>query len=128
MEKTPEMLFLSVETDGDGEIHAYSRVQMALADAKDKARHEFAEALAASGHSLEDIHQFVQTRPWLRSSTYSIPRHPGVISTAANLVIHVSELMGRRLGSRSTRIIPDNHSSRRPALTVVPSQQETNNV
>jgi predicted nucleotide-binding protein (sugar kinase/HSP70/actin superfamily) len=128
VEKTPEMLFLSVETGGDGDIHAYSRVQMALADAKNKARQEFVEALAASRYSLDDIRQFVQARPWLRSPMYSIPRQPGVISTAANFVLHVSELMGHTHGSRSTRKSPNEHSSRRPALTVVPSRQETSNV
>lgn len=126
MEKTPEMLFLSVETGGDGEIHAYSRVQMALADAKTKARQEFVEALAASRCSLDDIRQFVQARPWMRSPVYSFPRQPGVISTAANFVLHVSELMDRTPGSRSTRKLPNEHSSRRPALTVMPSRQETN--
>jgi ElaB/YqjD/DUF883 family membrane-anchored ribosome-binding protein len=128
MEKTPEMLFLSVETSGDGEIHAYSRVQMALADAKNKARQEFAEALAKSQHSLDDIRQFVRDRPWLQSPLYRVPHQPGVISTAANFVLHVSELMDRSPSTRSTRRVFNQHSSRRPALAVMPSRQETNNV
>ncbi len=128
MEKTPEMLFLSVETGGDGEIHAYSRVQMALADAKNKAREEFAASVAASRHSLKDICDFVQGRAWLRNPLYRFPRQPGVISTAANFVLHVDELMRRSSGTNSTGRTFNERSSRRAALAVMPSRQETNNV
>ena len=128
MEKTPEMLFLSVETGGDGEIHAYSRVQMALADAKSKARQEFSEALAASRHSLDEIRPFVQARSWLRNPLYRIPRQPGVISTAANFVLHVNQLMSRSSGTSSTGKTFHERSSRRAALAVTPSRQETNHV
>jgi len=34
----PEMIFLPIETAGEGEINAHSRVQMALTEAKMKAR------------------------------------------------------------------------------------------
>jgi predicted nucleotide-binding protein (sugar kinase/HSP70/actin superfamily) len=128
MEKTPEMLFLSVETSGDGEIHAYSRVQMALADAKNKARQEFAKVLAASRYSLDDICKFAQVHSWLRSPLYRVPRQPGVTSTAANFVLHVSKLMSCATDTRSFRKVPNEYSSRRPALAVMPSRQETNNV
>jgi hypothetical protein len=95
MEKTPEMIFLAVETAGEGEIHAYSRVQMALADAKNKARQEFAEVLAASRHSKEEIREFVHSHLELQDPLYRFPQRPGVIATAANFVLHVDELMGR---------------------------------
>ena len=44
-ERFPEMVFLSVETSAEGEIHAYSRVQMALAEARVKAQDEFESTL-----------------------------------------------------------------------------------
>ena len=40
-----EMIFLPIETSGEGEINAHSRVQMALGEAKVKARMEFEQAL-----------------------------------------------------------------------------------
>ena len=40
-----DMIYLPVETSGEGEINAHSRVQMALGEAKNKAKKEFAEAL-----------------------------------------------------------------------------------
>ncbi len=38
-----DMIYLPVETSGEGEINAHSRVQMALGEAKNKAKKEFAE-------------------------------------------------------------------------------------
>ena len=43
-----DMIYLPVETSGEGEINAHSRVQMALGEAKNKAKKEFAEALEQS--------------------------------------------------------------------------------
>ncbi len=40
-----DMIYLPVETSGEGEINAHSRVQMALGEAKNKAKKEFAAAL-----------------------------------------------------------------------------------
>ena len=38
------MIYLPIETSGEGEINAHSRVQMALGEAKTKAKREFAES------------------------------------------------------------------------------------
>ena len=48
-----DMIYLPIETSGEGEINAHSRVQMALGEAKNKAKKEFAEALAKTGLTLE---------------------------------------------------------------------------
>src|SRR4029450_6847288 len=40
-----DMIFLPIETSGEGEINAHSRVQMALGEAKAKAKTEFQQAL-----------------------------------------------------------------------------------
>lgn len=55
-------LFLPLETTGDGEVLARSRVQMVLFEARAAARREFAEALAASGLTLEEVHRRVRAR------------------------------------------------------------------
>lgn len=89
----PEMIFLPIETAGEGEINAHSRVQMALAEARMKAKLEFEQALDSTGRSLDEIRDFAQKHPPLRDPLYRVPRRPGVAGVAANFVLHVSELM-----------------------------------
>ena len=50
-----DMIFLPIETSGEGEINAHSRVQMALGEAKAKAKAEFQQALESTGKRLDDI-------------------------------------------------------------------------
>ncbi len=96
IEKFPEVSFLPIETSADGAIHAYSRVQMALSEARAKASLEFERALKSARHSLEDIRCFVGEHAELRHPLYPIPRHPGVVSTAANFLLHADQLMSAR--------------------------------
>lgn len=93
MERFPEVSFLSIETSADGEIHAYSRVQMALSEARAKASREFEQALGAAHHSLDEIRTFVAQHAELRHPLYPIPHRRGVVSTAANFLLHVDQLM-----------------------------------
>jgi hypothetical protein len=91
-----DMIFLPIETSGEGEVNAHSRVQMALGDAKARARAEFDDALGATGKRLEDIRAFAATRPDLRRPFYPVPRRAGVAGVAATFVHHVSDLMDGR--------------------------------
>ena len=91
-----DMIFLPIETSGEGEINAHSRVQMALGEAKAKAKLEFQQALESTGKRLEDIQAFVADHPELRRPFYKVPHRHGVTGTAANFVLHVSDLMDRR--------------------------------
>lgn len=103
----PEFLFLPVETSGDGEIHAQSRVQMALSEARARARAEFQGALASTGRSLDEIRCYVSQHPELRRAGYSVPNRPGVAGRAAGFVLHVGDRMaghaGRREGALSAQ-------------------------
>jgi predicted nucleotide-binding protein (sugar kinase/HSP70/actin superfamily) len=103
-----KMIFLPVETSGEGEVNAHSRVQMALAEARAKARAEFALALQTSGRSLEEIRAYVAAHPALRRPFHDVPRRPGVAGTAAQFVLHVSDLMqaDRPLWRRARRLSP----------------------
>jgi predicted nucleotide-binding protein (sugar kinase/HSP70/actin superfamily) len=92
----PEMIFLPVETSGEGEINAHSRVQMALGEARVKARAEFDAALASTGKSLAGIRDYALQHPSLRSPFYPIPRRPGIAGPAANFALHVGDLMDGR--------------------------------
>jgi len=91
-----DMNFLPIETSGEGENNAHSRVQMALGEAKAKAKAEFQEALAKSGRSMEEIRAFAVNHHELRQPQYKVPRHPGIPGVAANFVLHVSDLMAGR--------------------------------
>ena len=92
----PTMIFLPIETSGEGEVNAHSRVQMSLSDAKARAREEFDTTLTATGKRLADVRAFVSKRPQLQRPFYRVPRTPGIAGVAANFVLHVSTLMDRR--------------------------------
>jgi predicted nucleotide-binding protein (sugar kinase/HSP70/actin superfamily) len=88
-----DMIFLPIETSGEGEVNAHSRVQMALGEAKVKARMEFEQALESTGKRLEDIKSYVAEHPELRRLYYPVPERKGVAGVAANFVLHVNDLM-----------------------------------
>ena len=89
----PDLLFLPIETSGEGDVHAHSRVQMALGEAKVKARSEFREVVAASGHTLDEIRAYVAVRPELRRPLQRVPAPDGVVGRAARFCRHVASLM-----------------------------------
>jgi predicted nucleotide-binding protein (sugar kinase/HSP70/actin superfamily) len=94
----PQMIFLPIETSGEGEINAHSRMQMALGEAKIKARAEFEQALASTGKKLDEIKAYAAEHRQLRSPFYPVPRRRGVAGVAANFVLHVSNLMDGKAG------------------------------
>jgi len=89
----PEMIFLPVETSGEGDINAYSRVQMALGEAKVKSKTEFHETLQRTGYRLEQIQKFVAEHRELRCPIQQIPHQKGVIGRGANFILHTASLM-----------------------------------
>lgn len=90
-----EMIFLPIETSGEGEVNAHSRVQMALGEAKAKARTEFEQSLKRSGHSLDEIREYVQEHAELKRPFYKVPHVEGVAGTAAQFVLHVGKRIDR---------------------------------
>src|SRR5262249_14553636 len=90
-----DMIFLPIETSGEGEINAHSRVQMALGEAKAKAKLEFQQALETTGKRLDDIRSYLADHPELRLPFYRVPHVHGVTGTAANFVLHVNDRMNR---------------------------------
>ena len=83
-----DMIFLPIETSGEGEVNAHSRVQMALGEARTKARVEFQGALASTGRQLDDIAEYVARHSELRHPFLSRAhacgrdRHRGKLRTA----------------------------------------------
>jgi len=97
-----DMIYVPIETSGEGDINAYSRVQMALGDAKAKANAEFARVVDETGYSLEDIRAFVDEHPEMKRPGWFIPRHKGLVGTAANFVKQVAAMMHAQKKGRRT--------------------------
>jgi predicted nucleotide-binding protein (sugar kinase/HSP70/actin superfamily) len=85
----PELLYAPIEVKGDAEVHALSRCQMILTEAKKRAQSEFVEAMARTGMTTEKIRQIEAKRPQVKKATYRVP-HMGYASMAANYVMHLS--------------------------------------
>jgi predicted nucleotide-binding protein (sugar kinase/HSP70/actin superfamily) len=90
-----DMIYLPIETSGEGEINAHSRVQMALGNARIKARQEFADCLAKTGRTLEELKAYVDEHPEMKKALYVVPKRDDVIGKAANFVLHVAERMAK---------------------------------
>ncbi len=89
----PCVSFLPIETSGDGEINAYSRVQMALGEARERCTEEFDACLRRTGRSIDEIRRFVEGRPDLRSPFTPLPHVDGVAGRAARFVIEAARRM-----------------------------------
>src|SRR2546428_10034401 len=86
-----DMGCLPIETSGEGEVNAHSRVQMALGEAKVKAKAEFEHCLKSTGKSLQEIHAYIEEHPELKRPFYHVPHRQGIAGTAAQFVLHVSD-------------------------------------
>jgi len=89
--KFKDMIFLPIETSGEGEVNAHSRVQMALGEAKVKAKTEFEECLKSTGKTLSQIRAYIDEHPELKRPFYQVPHKEGVAGTAAQFILHVSD-------------------------------------
>ena len=91
----PEILYLPIETSGEGDINAYSRVQMLLTEAKTRARDEFNTCVKKTGYTIEEIRDYCGQNRHLRRPMQHIKRHKGVTGRGANFVLNVGKLMGK---------------------------------
>jgi predicted nucleotide-binding protein (sugar kinase/HSP70/actin superfamily) len=89
--KFKDMIFLPIETSGEGEVNAHSRVQMALGEAKVKAKAEFEQCLKSTGKSLQEIQVYIEDHPELKRPFYHVPHREGIAGTAAQFILHVSD-------------------------------------
>ena len=89
------VLYLPVETSGEADIHAYSRVQMTLGDAKARCKQEFEACLSRieSGGTrlkIENLRRYCTEHRDLRRPLQPLIRHKGVVGKAANFVLEVA--------------------------------------
>jgi hypothetical protein len=68
-------------------VHALSRCQMILTEAKKRAQKEYEEVLERTGLTAEQLRE--RERPEMRRATYRVPRH-GAAGTAANYALHLA--------------------------------------
>lgn len=88
--KYPDLLYAPIEVKGDGEVHALSRCQMILTEAKKRAQQEFDTVLQQRSISLEQVRRYETQHPSVRQLAYPVP-HRGVASTAANYVLALAK-------------------------------------
>src|SRR5574341_2235210 len=85
--KYPDLLYAPLDIKGDAEVHALSRCQMILTEAKKRAQKEFEGVLERTGMTPEKLAARVPDD--MRRATYVVPRH-GVAGTAANFALHLA--------------------------------------
>jgi predicted nucleotide-binding protein (sugar kinase/HSP70/actin superfamily) len=90
----PDLLYAPLEIKGDAEVHALSRCQMILTEARKRAQREFDEALAATKVTVTEARAYIDAHPEMKRATYRVP-HLNAAGTAANMLMHVAERMGR---------------------------------
>jgi predicted nucleotide-binding protein (sugar kinase/HSP70/actin superfamily) len=83
----PQGIFLPIETNGDGAVNVYSRVQMQLFKAKQLAQREVDTALAEVGMTMEEVRAYLKKHPALTSAFHKSPHRAGC--TTADLVYEV---------------------------------------
>jgi predicted nucleotide-binding protein (sugar kinase/HSP70/actin superfamily) len=83
----PQGIFLPIETNGDGAVNVYSRVQMQLFKAKQHAQKEVDKALAEVGMTMEEVRAYLAKHPALAHAFHRSPHRAGC--TTADLVYEV---------------------------------------
>ena len=86
--KYPDLLYAPLEIKGDAEVHALSRCQMILSEAKKRAQREYDEVLDRIGISADRLAGRVT--PEMRKATYRVPHSGAAAGTAANFAMHLA--------------------------------------
>jgi predicted nucleotide-binding protein (sugar kinase/HSP70/actin superfamily) len=89
----PQGIFLPIETNGDGAVNVYSRVQMQLFKAKQLAQREVDQALAEVGMTMDEVRAYLKKHPSLASAFHRAPHRAGC--TTADLVYEVGARKNR---------------------------------
>jgi len=89
-EKYPQGIYCAIETNGDGAVNVYSRVQMMLFKARLAAKAEYKAVLEETGLTVEEMRAYLAKKRW-RGSSLFYPRHGTVASQAANLAQHIAD-------------------------------------
>jgi predicted nucleotide-binding protein (sugar kinase/HSP70/actin superfamily) len=99
-EMYPAAIFLPIETNGDGAVNVYSRVQMQLFKAKQMAERELTEGLFELSLSASEFKQQVVESPKFSSASYRSP-HAGAC-TALDVLADIREHQKPWLARKAT--------------------------
>ena len=119
----PQGIFLPIETNGDGAVNVYSRVQMQLFKAKQQAQKEVDKALADVGMTIDEVRGYLARHPAMTSPFHRAPHKAGC--TAADLVYEVGARKNRlsflkdRLLSRVTGKAEKTHAEAHDKLLAI---------
>lgn len=91
----PDLLYAPIEVKGDAEVHALSRCQMILTEAKKRAIQEYVAAMEATGLTPETARDRLAGRPDMLRATYRVP-HNGAAGMAANLLYELAGTSAER--------------------------------
>ena len=93
--KHPDLLYAPIEVKGDAEVHALSRCQMILAEAKKRAITEYVKVMEMTSLTPEDAKKQLDAMPQMKRATYRLPRE-GAAGVAANLLLHLAQQRAKR--------------------------------
>jgi predicted nucleotide-binding protein (sugar kinase/HSP70/actin superfamily) len=88
-ERYPEAIYCPIETNGDGAVNVYSRVQMMLFKARLSAKDEYQKTLESVGLTPDQLKAKLQKSWWKRSALY-YPKHGTVAAMSSNVVQEVT--------------------------------------
>ncbi len=119
-ERYPEAIFCAVETSGDGAVNFYSRVQMFLFKARQRAQAEYADTLAKYGVTDEEVRAYVSGTRYA-ATLYKAPHVSA--GSAADIVHEVGPLIaaGGPLGRARVHAARALHGVRALATETAPS-------
>jgi predicted nucleotide-binding protein (sugar kinase/HSP70/actin superfamily) len=89
----PQGIFLPIETNGDGAVNVYSRVQMQLFKAKQLAQKEVDKALADVGMTMDEVRAYIAKHGDFAGAFHRAPHSAGC--TTADLVYEVGARKNR---------------------------------
>ena len=89
----PDAIYCPVETSGDGAVNFYSRVQMYMFKARERARQEYQDTLAQYGISEEQAREFLKNNPRYTHNFYKAPHV--VAGTGADIIHEIGPLVGK---------------------------------
>ncbi len=94
--KYPDLLYAPIEIKGDAEVHALSRCQMILTEAKKRAIREFVEVMERTGLTPEEAKPLIDAHPRMNRATYRIPQTGIAAGMAANTLLQLAGARGTR--------------------------------
>ena len=106
----PDLLYAPLEIKGDAEVHALSRCQMILTEAKKRAQKEFEQVLDRTGLTIERARDMLDSRPAMRKATYRVPhlgcrRHRGEPRAASRRAEAPMKVVGVDVGSTTVKAV-----------------------